>query len=102
MQTRGEKIHAEVDQARAGSTPNIVRWILSISLVAAIVLLTAIWVIGARSSDQDTQTVDAQIRAAEPETRNNAVVSDDADRMDAANPGADQNSQSVPNQDAAQ
>jgi hypothetical protein len=102
MQTRGEEIHAEVDQARAGSTPNIVRWILSISLIAAIVLLTAIWVIGAWSSDQDTQTVDAQIRAAEPETGNNAVVSDDADRMEAANPGADQNSQSIPNKDAAQ
>jgi hypothetical protein len=102
MQTRGEKIHAEVDQARAGSTPNIVRWILSISLVAAIVLLTAIWVIGAWSSDQDTQTVDAQIRAAEPETRNNAVVSDDADRMDAANPGANEDPQDISNRDASQ
>lgn len=102
MPTRGEEIHAEVDQARAGSTPNIVRWVLSISLLAAIVLLTAIWVVGAWSSDQDTQTVDAQIRAAEPDTQNNAVVSDDAARMDTAKPGANQNSQSIPNRDSGQ
>jgi len=64
MPTEGNEIHADVDDARAASTPNVVRWVLLISLVAAIVLLTAIWVIGAASSDQNNQTVDAQVRAA--------------------------------------
>jgi hypothetical protein len=65
MRTQGDEVHADVDEARAASTPNIVRWVLIISLFAAIVLLTAIWVIGAASSDQDNQTVDAQVRAAQ-------------------------------------
>ena len=50
MPTNGERIHADVDEARAGSTPNIVRWVLVISLLAAIILLTAIWVIRWSSS----------------------------------------------------
>ena len=76
MPTNGERIHADVDEARAGSTPNIVRWVLVISLLAAIILLTAIWVIGAWSSDQDNQTVDAQIRAAERGGQTDSIVSD--------------------------
>ena len=65
MPTEGQEIHADVDDARAASTPNVVRWVLLISLFAAIVLLTAIWVIGAASSDQNNQTDDAQDRAAQ-------------------------------------
>ena len=65
MPTEGNEIHADVDDARAASTPNVVRWVLLVSLVAAIVLLTAVWVIGAASSDQNNQTVDAQVRAAQ-------------------------------------
>jgi len=102
MQTNGEHIHADVDEARAGSTPNIVRWVLIISLLAAIVLLTAIWVIGAWSSDQNNQTVDARIRAAENNGANDSIVSDKADRMDAAKPGESQEPQNMPNKNAGQ
>ena len=63
MQPDSERIHVDVDEARAASTPNVVRWVLAISLLAAIVLLTAIWLIGAWSSDQNTNTVGAQVRA---------------------------------------
>jgi hypothetical protein len=102
MQTNGERVHADVDEARAGSTPNIVRWVLTISLLAAIVLLTAIWVIGAWSSDQDTQTVDAQIRAAEQGRQNDSIVSDNADRMNAATPGESREPQNMPNKQSGQ
>jgi hypothetical protein len=102
MQTNGERVHADVDEARAGSTPNIVRWVLTISLLAAIVLLTAIWVIGAWSSDQDTQTVDAQIRAAEQGRQNDSIVSDNADRMNAATPGESREPQKMPNKQSGQ
>ena len=102
MPTNGERIHADVDEARAGSTPNIVRWVLVISLLAAIILLTAIWVIGAWSSDQDTQTVDAQIRAAERGGQTDSIVSDQADRMEAAKPGESAEPGSIPNKDAGQ
>ena len=101
MQTRGDEIHADVDEARAASTPNVVRWVLAISLFAAIVLLTVIWITGAATSDQDTHSVDAQIRAAE-DTNRTAVASDDAARVDAAKPSQSQDTQAVPNKDAGQ
>ena len=63
MRQDGNQVHVEVDEARAASTPNVTRWVLSISLLAVIILLSAIWIIGAWSSDQHTQTADAQIRA---------------------------------------
>ena len=76
--------------------------VLTISLLAAIVLLTAIWVIGAWSSDQDTQTVDAQIRAAEQGRQNDSIVSDKADRMDAVTQGESTEPQNMPNKNAGQ
>ena len=102
MQTNGEKVHSEVDDVRAGSTPNIVRWVLIISLLAAIVLLTAIWVIGAASSDQDNQTVDAQIRAGQDSGRTDSIVSEYADRKAAAKPGQSSEPQKIPNKKAGQ
>jgi hypothetical protein len=102
MPTQGDEIHADVDQARAGSTPNVVRWVLGISLLAVIVLLTAIWVIGAASSDQNNQTADAQIRAAQQNGQNDAVVSDHADEMNAATPGESKEPQNMPNKNAGQ
>jgi hypothetical protein len=91
-----------LDEARAGSTPNIVRWVLIISLLAAIVLLTAIWVIGAWSSDQDNQTVDAQVRAAQDSGQTDSIVSDNADRMDATRPGESTDPQNMPNNQSGQ
>ena len=41
MHREGDEIHETTEEARAGSTPNIVRWILVISLLAAILLLSA-------------------------------------------------------------
>ena len=40
-------IHRTAEQARGGSTPNIMRWVLGISLLAAIIALSAIWIFGA-------------------------------------------------------
>ena len=101
MQTRGEEVHADVEEARAASTPNVVRWVLAISLFAAIALLTVIWVTGAATSDQDTHSIDAQIRAGEDSNRTGGA-SDNADQIDAAKPGESQDSQSVANQNAGQ
>jgi hypothetical protein len=102
MPTQGDEIHADVDQARAGSTPNVVRWVLGISLLAVIVLLTAIWVIGAASSDQNNQTASAQIRAAQQNGQTDAVVSDHADEMNAATPGESKEPQNMRNKNAGQ
>jgi len=62
MDTRAEEIHIEKDQARGGTTPHIVRYVLMISLFLAIVALSAIWITGALSSNQDA----AESAAARP------------------------------------
>lgn len=49
MERQGEEVHVETDEVRGGSTPHVVRWILVISLVAVIVLLSAVWIFGAAS-----------------------------------------------------
>ena len=102
MQPQGDEIHTDIDEARAGSTPNIVRWVLLISLFAAIVLLTAIWVIGAWSSDQNNQTAGAQISAAHESGQTDSIVSDHADQMNAAKPGESKEPQNMPNKNAGQ
>lgn len=103
MQIEGDEIHAEVDEARAASTPNVTRWVLTFGLLGAIILLTAIWVIGAWSSDQHTQTVDAQIRAAQNNgDQTDSIVSDKADRMNAVTQGESTEPQNIPNKNAGQ
>lgn len=62
MHTEGNEIHAEGDEARAGSTPNIVRWVLGISLLAAILLLSAIWIFGAATTDDEDRVATATDR----------------------------------------
>lgn len=51
METRGEEVHVEVEEARAGNTPNVVRYVLLVSLTLAIVALSAIWITGALTDD---------------------------------------------------
>ena len=43
----GEQIHIEDDDAMAGESTGRVRWILALSLLAAIGILSAIWITGA-------------------------------------------------------
>jgi len=102
MRQDGDQIHVDVDEARAASTPNVTRWVLSISLLAVIILLSAIWIIGAWSSDQDTQTVDAQVRAEHKAAsgHNDSIVSDHADQMKAAKPGENNEPLNMPNKNA--
>ena len=50
MQRNGDEIELQPDEARAGSTPHIVRYVLAISLSLAIIALTIIWISGAMRS----------------------------------------------------
>lgn len=51
METRGKEVHVDTEEARAGSTPNVVRYVLLVSLTLAIVALSAIWITGALTDD---------------------------------------------------
>lgn len=52
MDRQGDEVHVDTTEARGGSTPHIVRYILAISLFLAIAGLSIVWITGAVSSDQ--------------------------------------------------
>jgi hypothetical protein len=52
MERHGDEVHIETDEARSGSTPHIVRYILVISLFLAIGALSLIWMTGAYNASQ--------------------------------------------------
>ncbi len=63
MERQGDEVHVSEEEARSGSTPHIVRYVLVISLLLAIAALSAIWIIGAVSSPEqppDNATVNEQ------------------------------------------
>lgn len=43
MQRFGEEVHLDDDEARGGTTPNIVRYVLVISLILAILAMSSVW-----------------------------------------------------------
>ena len=43
----GDEVHLSECEACGGEQPHIVRWVLGISLVLAVGLLSAVWIIGA-------------------------------------------------------
>jgi hypothetical protein len=52
VERRGDKVHVSSDEARSGSTPHIVRYVLLVSLFLAIAALSAIWILGALDGPQ--------------------------------------------------
>lgn len=51
MERQGDEVHIQTDEARGGSTPNIVRYVLAIGLLLAIAALSLIWITGAVTSN---------------------------------------------------
>ena len=47
MERIGEEVHLNEREATGAEQPHIVRWVLGISLLLAVALLSAIWIIGA-------------------------------------------------------
>ena len=74
MERQGDEVHIETDEARGASTPNIVRWILLVSLFAAIALLSIIWITGAATqSDSESSIERAPKRRHKPSIRSMAA-----------------------------
>jgi hypothetical protein len=66
MERQGDEVHIETTEARGGSTPHIVRYVLVISLLLAIGALTLIWVTGAVTSDQPERNGEVSGQAVPP------------------------------------
>ena len=53
----GEEIHIDDDDASGGEKTGVMRWVLAISLLGAVVLMSIIWMTGALSQDEtESQT----------------------------------------------
>ena len=89
MQRHGDEVHVETDEARGASTPNIVRWILLVSLFGAIALLSIIWITGAATQSEEEGTVSHEVRDRSDEEATDSIVGEDADELDAAEAGSD-------------
>jgi hypothetical protein len=56
MRNDDKGIHIEDDDARAGETPGVMRWVLGISMLLAVIAMTLVWVIPAMmETDVETQ-----------------------------------------------
>jgi hypothetical protein len=101
--------HFETDAARAGSSPNIVRWVLLVSLFAAIVLLSIVWITGAATQSDAEENVEVTSRAEDMDDEResiedtDSIVGEDADQIEAADPSQADPERTVENenQDAA-
>lgn len=55
MEHPAEEVHVTTEEARGGKTRMGVRYVLAITLVLAIVVLSALWLVGARGPDRSGQ-----------------------------------------------
>lgn len=95
MERQGDEVHFETDEARGASSPNIVRWVLAISLFAAIALLSVIWITGAATQSEDESAGDERTRVLQEYGARGGVLSSQADDIadapelgDTSEPGA--------------
>jgi len=87
MRNDSGEVHSKTDEARAGSTPHVVRWVLGIGLVSVIIAFTVIVLIGSASQGdiEEEANVSQMVRdtqAAENDRSDiDGVVSQDADEF---------------------
>ena len=46
MERQGDEVHVSQEEASGGSQPHIVRYVLAVSLLLVVVLLSLIWILG--------------------------------------------------------
>jgi len=87
MEKENGEVHVEADEVRGGSTPNIVRYVLIISLVLAVGLLSIIWITGALSQGdvEDEVTMQQNIEDMDSGDSTDSIIMDDQDMDGAAN-----------------
>ena len=46
MERQGDELHVSEEEASGGVQPHIVRYVLGVSLLLVVVLMSAIWILG--------------------------------------------------------
>ena len=86
MEDRDGEFHMETDEARGGSTPNIVRWVLGIGLLLAVIGMSLAWIIPSLNHGPETmnaQNVQGNMErnAAAQGTNTDSIVGENADKI---------------------
>jgi hypothetical protein len=63
METNNDEIHLDQNEARAGSTPGVARYVLAISLVLVVIAFAVIVMTGALNSNQHNNAQESSQRA---------------------------------------
>ena len=63
MERIGDEVHIGTDEVRSAATPHIVRYVLAVSLLLAILAMSAIWITGALSLQPHSEPVTAEEHA---------------------------------------
>ena len=79
MERHGDEVDVTTNEARGGSTPHIVRYVLIISLVLAAAAMTIVWVTGAATADDPIES--GAERTSEPYTAAGEPVTGAADEV---------------------
>lgn len=89
----GDELHIDDQEASGGEKTGVMRWVLAISLLAAIVLLSAIWMTGAltQGDTEEEITQTGVIDDMQDGEATDSIVSDDADDLEAAISDAETN-----------
>ena len=83
MDRDNKEIHIEDDDARAARTNTGLRWVLAISLLLAVALLSAIWIFGALTQSEAEEEVSVSNELAQEEAgdETDSIVVEDAQEM---------------------
>ena len=57
MERQGDEVHVDTNEARGGSESNVVRYVLIISVILAVVLLSIIWMTGALTQSGEEEQI---------------------------------------------
>lgn len=87
MHNDGNETHVSETEASGGSKEGVVRWVLVISLLGAIVLLSAIWMFGAATQGdvEEEATVSGTMESAMDQEEGNqtdSIIGEDVTEME--------------------
>jgi hypothetical protein len=71
METQGQEVHLDTEEARGGETSGVMRYVLLISLALAVIAMTAIWLTGAFTTPETGGHVDTEKAVAEQAGKGN-------------------------------
>ena len=91
MHKEGEEIHVETDEVRGGETRGVMRYVLVISLLLAVVVLSLVWIVPALTQGdvEEEATASGMEQSMDSSEGTDSIVSDGFDEMDEAAPNDD-------------